>query len=304
MFRRRDTERAAPGAPAPRLAGVPAARGPLLPSYPPRGYLGQLEPAFQASLSKRREGADLSDFVWYHAFELPDGRVLPGAWDLRGHETAYLGGVDVAGKRVLELGPATGYLTFYMERMGAEVISFEAGFDVSIDMLPVKGRDDPEGKRRVMQDTIDRNHDAWWYLHRTLGSSAKFVQGSIYDMPADLGTFDITLVGAILLHLREPWGALSQAAQRTTETMIVTEPLQDDRHDPGSNIMRFSPSAEHHVTNWWSIYPGAVVSMLSRLGFGLTETTMHSQRHYLAHDMASDAIDQRMYTVVGQRQEG
>jgi SAM-dependent methyltransferase len=304
MFSRRDTERAAPGAPAPRPAGVPAARGPLLPSYPPREYLGQLDPAFQASLSKRREGADLSDFVWYHAFELPDGRVLPGAWDLRGHETAYLGGVDVAGKRVLELGPATGYLTFYMERMGAEVVSFEAGFDVSIDMLPVKGRDDPEGKRRVMQDTIDRNHDAWWHLHRTLGSSAKFVQGSIYDMPADLGTFDITLVGAILLHLREPWGALSQAARRTTGTMIVTEPLQDDLHDPESNIMRFSPSAEHHVTNWWSIYPGAVVSMLSRLGFGLTETTMHSQRHYLAHDMASDAIDQRMYTVVGQRQEG
>ena len=124
-----------------------------------------------------------------------------------------------------------------------------------------------------MQDTIDRNHDAWWYLHRTLGSSAKFVQGSIYDMPADLGTFDITVVGAILLHLREPWGALSQAARLTTETMIVTEPLQDDLQPPESNIMRFSPSAEHHVTNWWSIYPGAVVSMLSRLGFGRTETT-------------------------------
>ena len=61
--------------------------------------------------------------------------MLPGAWDLRGHEPAYLGGVDVAGKRVLELGPATGYLTFYMERMGAEVVSFEAGFDVSIDLL-------------------------------------------------------------------------------------------------------------------------------------------------------------------------
>jgi O-methyltransferase len=303
MFRRRDTESAG-GAPDPRPAGIPAARRPLLPSYPPREYLGQLDPAFQASLSERREGADLGDFVWYHAVELPDGRVLPGAWDLRGHETAYLGGVDVAGKRVLELGPATGYLTFYMERMGAEVVSFEAGFDVSIDMLPVKGRDDPEGKLRVMQDTIDRNHDAWWYLHRILGSSAKFVQGSIYDMPADLGTFDITVVGAILLHLREPWGALSQAAQRTTETMIVTEPLQDDAHDAGSNIMRFSPSAEHHVTNWWSIYPGAVVSMLARLGFGRTETTFHSQRHYLAHDMASDAIDQRMYTVVGGRQEG
>ena len=206
---------------------------------------------------------------------------------------------DLAGKRVLELGPATGALTFYMERMGAEVVSFEAGFDVSIDTLPVKGEDLYQARLQTMQETIDRNHDAWWYLHRTLGSSATFVQGNIYDMPADLGTFDVTVVGAILLHLREPWGALSQAAQRTTEAMIVTEPLQDDLDPPETNIMRFSPSAEHHLTNWWSIYPGAVVSMLARLGFGQTETTMHAQRHHLAHDIGSDAIEQRMYTVVG-----
>ena len=301
MFRRRDSAQEGPGAVSAPPSSAPATRSPLLPSYPPRDYLGQLDPAFQAAQSKRHEGADLSDFVWYHSFELPDGRVLPGAWDLRGQEDAYLGGVDVAGKRVLELGPATGYLTFHLERMGADVVSFEAGFDVPIDTLPVKGHDDPEGRLRVMQDTIDRNHDAWWYLHRTLGSSAKFVQGSIYDMPTDLGTFDITLVGAILLHLREPWGALSQAARLTTEVMIVTEPLQDDVQPPESNIMRFSPSAEHHVTNWWSIYPGAVVSMLSRLGFGRTVTTMHTQRHFLAHDLASDAIEQQMYTVVGRR---
>src|SRR5580658_6153280 len=301
MLRRRDTGSAArpPGAAEP--AATAARRGPLLPSYPPRDYLGQLDDGFQADLAARRAGADLSDLVWYHATELPDGRVLPGAWDLRGHESAYLGGVDVAGKRVLELGPATGYLTFYMERMGAEVVSFEAGFDVSIDLLPMKGVEQPEEKRRVMQETIDRNHDAWWYLHRAYGSSAKFVQGNIYDLPADLGTFDITLVGAILLHLREPWGALAQAARLTTETMIVTEPLQDDLAPPESNIMRFSPSAEHHVTNWWSIYPGAVVSMLSRLGFGRTEITYHVQRHHLSHDMATEAIEQPMYTVVGRR---
>jgi SAM-dependent methyltransferase len=298
MLRRRDTAGGPSGSPAPPATAAPA-RGPLLPTYPPHDYLGQLDPAFQAALSERRAGADLTDFVWYHAFELPDGTVLPGVWDLRGHESNYLGGVDLAGKRVLELGPATGALTFYMERMGAEVVSFEAGFDVSIDTLPIKGEDQFAERLRVMQQTIDRNHDGWWHLHRTLGSEAKFVQGNIYDMPADLGTFDVTVVGAILLHLREPWGALSQAARRTTGTMIVTEPLQDDLDPPETNIMRFSPSAEHHLTNWWSIYPGAVVSMLSRLGFGQTETTMHAQRHHLSHDIGSDAIDQPMYTVVG-----
>ena len=302
MFRRRDkgpTTSAVVGA----TSAGPERRGPLLPYYPPTDYLGQLDPAFQEALSKRREGADLRDLVWYHTVELPDGRVFPGAWDLRGHEPEYLGGVAVGGARVLELGPAIGYLTYYMERQGAEVVAFEAGFDVSIDFLPVRGREDDEGRLRVMQETIDRNHDAWWYLHRAYGSSAKFVQGDIYDMPSDLGTFDITLVGAILLHLREPWGALSEAARRTTRTMIVTEPLQDDLQPPESNIMRFSPSAEHHVTNWWSIYPGAVVSMLERLGFGRTSVTFHSQRHHLAHDIRADAIEQRMYTVVGHRDD-
>src|ERR1700728_4602176 len=190
MLRRRDTEGGPSGSPSPTATSAPP-RGPLLPYYPPRDYLGQLDPGFQAALSKRREGADLTDFVWYHAFELPDGTVLPGVWDLRGHESAYLGGVDLAGKRVLELGPATGALTFYMERMGAEVVSFEAGFDVSIDTLPGKGRDQPEERLGGMQDTIDRNHDGWWYLDRTLGSSARFVQGGIYDMPGDLGNFEL-----------------------------------------------------------------------------------------------------------------
>src|SRR5271168_2362928 len=123
MFRRRDTEGGPSGSPSP-TATLEQPRGPLLPSYPPQDYLGQLDPGFQAALSKRREGADLSDFVWYHACELPDGTVLPGVWDLRGRESAYLGGVDLAGKRVLELGPATGYLSFAMERMGAEVVAF------------------------------------------------------------------------------------------------------------------------------------------------------------------------------------
>src|ERR1700728_2482032 len=190
MLRRRDTA-GGPSSPSSPAPTAEPSRGPLLPSYPPKDYLGQLEPAFQAALSKRREGADLTDFVWYHAFELRDGTVLPGVWDLRGHEADYLGGVDLAGKRVLELGPATGALSFYMERMGAEVVSFEAGFDVSIDTLPVQGDEQPEEPLRVMQETIDRNHDGWWYLDRTLGSSARFVQGGIYDMPGDLGNFEL-----------------------------------------------------------------------------------------------------------------
>ena len=274
---------------------------PLLPSYPPPGYLGQLSDEFQADLGRRRGQTEPEGIVWYHAVELPDGQVLPGAWDLRGKESDYLGGVDVAGKRVLELGPATGYLSFHMERQGAEVVAFEAGFDVSIDLLPVNGRASTDERSKVMTTTVDQNHEAWWFLHHAFGSSAKFVQGNIYAMPADMGLFEVTVVGAILLHLREPWGALSEAARRTTEVMIVTEPLQDTEAPPETNIMRFSPSAEHHLSNWWSIYPGAVVSMLERLGFADTTVLYHTQHHHLGHELEADPIEQRMYTVVGRR---
>lgn len=273
----------------------------LIPSYPPEKYLGQLDPGYQSVMAARRAEATFEDCIWYHTFEMPDGRVVDGAWDLRGAEQDYLGQVDVSGRRVLELGPAAGYLSFYMERQGADVVAFDAGLDVSVDLLPVEGRDLPDEKWKLMTETIDRNQNAWWYMHRAYGSSAKFVQGNIYDMPADLGKFDVSLVGAILLHLREPWGALLEAARRTTQCMIVTEPLQDKEADPNSNIMRFSPSAREHISNWWNIYPGAVVKMLERLGFGDTTISYHEQKHHLAHDMERAAIQQSMYTVVGKR---
>ena len=299
LKRRLQSRPAQPAAPPDVVPRSPS----LLPGYPPRKYLGQLNPEFQESIARRRGHINPDDIAWYHSFDLPDGRVVEGAWDLRGHEVPYFGGVELRGKRVLELGPATGYLSLYMERQGAEVVSFETGFDVSNDLLPVRGRETLGAKVQLMTETVERNHEGWWYLHNLYRSSVKFVQGNIYDMPSDLGTFDITFAGAILLHLRDPWGAMVEAASRTTEYMIVTESLQDRDSPPTSNIMRFSPAAEHDLTNWWSIYPGAVVSMLERLGFGDTTISEHTQKHRLGHVATAEYTDMPMYTVVGKRIE-
>jgi hypothetical protein len=282
-------------------AAGPEGTGPAWPSFPPPHYLGQLDPHFQAAQAARRAGARFEDCTWYHTFDLPGGGVARGAWDLRGGEDAYLGSTDFRGKRVLEPGPASGYLTFHMERQGADVVGFEAGFDVPVDLLPVNGQDLVDEKMKLMQGTVERVHNSWWYMHRALGSSAKLVHGSIYNMPGDLGTFDISVFGAILLHLREPWGALFEAAQRTRERIVVTDLIQDHESPPETNVMRFSPLATHEISNWWSIYPGAVVSMLTRLGFPKTTTTYHSQIHHLGHDLEATPSRLEMYTVVGER---
>ena len=61
------------------------------------------------------------------------------------------------------------------------------------------------------------------YLHRDRGSKVRVVYGNIYDVPRDIGTFDVATFGSILLHLRHPFTALEQAARRTTEAIVVTE---------------------------------------------------------------------------------
>jgi O-methyltransferase len=270
------------------------------PAFPPTGYLGQLHPDFQLRLAAERAFVDLEDCDFYHSAQLPSGEVIEGAWDLRGGEEAYLGGVGIEGRRVLELGPASGYLTFHMESRGADVVGFDVGWDRSIDLLPRPGFELGWARMDAMR-FIGAVQNSWWYLHREFESSARVAYGNIYELPVDLGEFDVALFGAILLHLKDPFTALSQAAAHVTDQIIVTDLLQDPELDQSENLMRFAPQAVEYATNWWSMTPGAVVHMLERLGFGATEVSFHTQRHRLAHDLSKPATDMSMFTVVASR---
>ena len=67
----------------------------------------------------------LEDAFFYHSMDLPESGFVDGLVDLRPYVDEYLGNVDFAGRRVLEIGPASGYLTFHMEGQGAEVVALE-----------------------------------------------------------------------------------------------------------------------------------------------------------------------------------
>src|ERR1700722_17438739 len=67
----------------------------------------------------------LSGCYFYHTMELPDFGVVHGEWEIRDFHQ-YIGSVDLAGKRVLDVGTASGFLSFRAERAGAsEVVSFD-----------------------------------------------------------------------------------------------------------------------------------------------------------------------------------
>jgi O-methyltransferase len=176
----------------------------------------------------------------------------------------------------------------------------QVGAGASVAVLPVDGADMSHEQAKVME-TVERLQNTWWYMHHAYGSSAAMVRGDIYDLPADLGQFDVSVFAAILLHLREPWGAVSEAAARTTRRIIVTDLVPQTGLPLDSNVMQFSPLATHEITNWWLIYPGAVVKMLERLGFGRIRVIEHTQAHHLGHRMDEAPMAMPMYTVVGDR---
>ena len=67
---------------------------------------------------------------FYHSTDILGVGLVEGQWDLRAGCGDYLGGYDFTGKRVLEIGPATGFLTFQVEKTAREVVA------VVIDTLP------------------------------------------------------------------------------------------------------------------------------------------------------------------------
>ena len=71
------------------------------------------------------QGSALADCDFYHSMISPWVGKIIGLWDLRQTVDDYLGRIDFAGKRVLEIGPASGFLAIEMERRGADVVAVE-----------------------------------------------------------------------------------------------------------------------------------------------------------------------------------
>jgi len=275
----------------------PSAIEPVWPATLPTGHLGQLTAEVQEEHRRRFEPLTVERCHWYHQVPAADGSRLPGAWDLNGSESVYLGGVDLAGRRVFELGPATGHLTWWMEREGADVVAFEAGLDCHNDLIPY-GREVTEEIRDSAMRFISTVQRSWWWTKVEHGLRAKVAYGTVYDLPDDLGEFDVSVLGAVLLHLRDPFGAMMQVASRTTDTIVVTD-LEPPR-PWGDTEMRFNPVEGDH-SSWWTITPGAMRRMLRNVGFTEQTITRHVQWHRPSHVLTAEPIEMAMYTIVARR---
>jgi SAM-dependent methyltransferase len=167
----------------------------------------------------------LDDCFFYHSIEIPGYGLVEGPWDLRAGIGDYLGRVDLCGRRVLELGTASGFVCFHMERQGANVVAYDLSPDrAHLQDIVVFAGDDPRIMSAEYSSLIHLINNGWWLGHRAFRSSARLVHGSVYDVPSAIGTVDVAVFGSILLHVRDPFLALASPLRMVRETVIVTEP--------------------------------------------------------------------------------
>src|SRR5688572_23623574 len=111
------------------------------------------------------------DCSFYHTVDIPGYGTIPGFWDIRGNEAQYLGGETFTGKRVLEIGPASGHLSFFMESQNAEVISIEAAEDYTWELFwDLRGSVPPglEEMLQVHREHMEKLRNSYWFCHRAL----------------------------------------------------------------------------------------------------------------------------------------
>jgi SAM-dependent methyltransferase len=218
---------------------------------------------------------DISSCYFYHTVDLPGIGLQKGEWDLRGDFDDYVGRVDFTGKRVLDVGCGSGFLSFSAEeRNASEVVSFDMDDAARQHWLPFHDklafRSPAEFHARHNQ-WLAQWRNAYWLLHKLKGSKAKALYGDVYNFPREAGEFDIVLVCSLLEHLSDPIRALASLSRVARSHLVITTPVieTDDK------IARFHGDAHRPEIDyvWWVYSMGVYSHVLRMLGFGIRSVT-------------------------------
>lgn len=204
---------------------------------------------------------------WYHVIELEPGVTTPGFADLRPHVHHARLPEDLSGQRAIDVGTFDGFWAFELEKRGAQVIG------IDVDEIPPP--DAPKAKReQVMADIGDVTPGTGFHLlKRWFDSTAERRSINVYDLEPERvgGPVDLVFVGAMLLHLRNPVGAL-EAAHRTLKpggrliAFEVVEPKLSKQKEP---LARFKLTDT--IWTWWIPNVACLRGWIEQAGFSDVE---------------------------------
>jgi hypothetical protein len=221
---------------------------------------------------------------WYHTFDLPNGTVVRATWDHRECVDDYLGQFDFTGRSVLEIGPASGFLTVSMERRGATVTSVENSPDELWEFVP---RTDRDVARWIAgrKTGSPRLFKSWWLTQKLFGCSAKIAYCGVAALPALVSKlkFDVCFIGGVLQHVRHPFDVL-WVASMVADNVIVTERFLPEVEE-SRPLVRFVPAPDNDsLDTWFYLSSAAIKNALQIFGFDVLREKQFVTRAWSFHD--------------------
>jgi tRNA (mo5U34)-methyltransferase len=228
-------------------------------------------------LDVREVQARLDELLWYHTIDVVPGAVTKGWWDLR-HALPLLPFPDVRGKRCLDVGTWDGFYAYELERRdAAEVVAVDLPDMQDIDWPP-EVRAHPDANPTLDEATQPRPA-GFELVKELLGSNVQWKGLSIYDLHPDVvGTFDLVIVGSLLVHLRDPVRALD--AVRSVVAPAGGQLLAVDYIHPPVNVLGrgrplFELRGEGNDFQWWLASDRGLQQLLKVAGFSIDEMSRH-----------------------------
>jgi tRNA (mo5U34)-methyltransferase len=227
-------------------------------------------PGADASEIQRR----LDELFWYHSVDVVPGASTKGWFDLR-HALPLMPFPDVRGKRCLDIGTWDGFYAYEMERRGAAEV-------VALDIEDLKDIDYPPEVRA--DATFDHSHTSlqpraagFHLLHELFDSKVTWTPGNIYDVDQlGLGTFDVVVVGSLLVHLRDPVRALDAVRKVTSGVLLSADYLHPPVHLLGrGGRPLFELRGETADFQWWLASDAGLRQLLKVGGFDVQSTSKY-----------------------------
>jgi tRNA (mo5U34)-methyltransferase len=235
------------------------ASGPL---PPPAGRPG-------ASASDLQE--EVNKLLWYHTIDVAPGVATKGMFDNR-HALSLVPWPDLAGKRCLDIGTWDGLYAWEMERRGAsEVVALDVP-DLSDIDYPPEVRHDPTFD--LSQSKEQPRPAGFELLHEIFDSKVKWRAGNIYDVnPAELGTFDVVIIGSLLVHLRDPVRALDAVRSVVDGHLLVADFIDTAVNIQSLRRPIFKLRGEGSDFQWWLASEAGLRQLLHVGGFTIEEVS-------------------------------
>ncbi len=205
----------------------------------------------------------VEEMQWYHTLQLAPGVESPGYYDLRGIVDRVPLPASLDGMRCLDIGTFDGFWAFEMERRGAREV-------LAIDIIDPTRWDWPAGSTEEVLEAIARRKgggEGFEIAREALSSSVRRLELSVYDLdPAAIGEFDFIYLGSLLLHLRDPIGALESVRSVCAGTLVVCDAIDL----PTTRLSRSRPVSTLDGVGrpwWWKPNVAALVRMVEAAGF-------------------------------------